>query len=317
MEVQFGTKLSDYAILFVLIFITLAVITDSKILLLQKTEELTIWYDNAIDNAVQSAMEGIVELDDGKELMINKEEILNRLFLGLSINLGLTEGDSIREWLECFFPVLTVMMQDGIYSWELNDMENKKGFSEKIPYCLERENYKIYYRFDDWIVLQDKIAGIEREGLYQEIRKQYPVKELLDSDFDEIRRRTIISTITEAMSRQLEKHNRFAKDRGVSYYFSLPVIDMEEWYRTVDDVTLLCVFQGYPYTLQKLGTYHKVILSGARVYKAQNNWETKIDTETGKDYLTGKEEFYFSEKTAEEWKNYYFKELETEHIVEE
>ena len=79
MGVQFGTKLSDYAIIFVLIFLTLAVVTDSKLFLLQKTEELTIQYDNAMDNAVESAMEEIVELDDGEELTINKEEILNKL----------------------------------------------------------------------------------------------------------------------------------------------------------------------------------------------------------------------------------------------
>lgn len=317
MGVQFGTKLSDYAIIFILIFITLAVITDSRIQLLQKTEELTIWYDNAIDNAVQSAMEGIVELDDGEELEINKEEILNRLFFGLSINLGLTEGDSTREWLECFFPVLTVMMQDGIYSWEIDTTEDKKRFSQKIPYCLEREEYKIYYTFNDSIVFQDKETGIERKGLYQEIGKQYPIYELSVDNFDEIRRRTIILTITEAMNRQLEKHNRFAKDRGIQYYFSLPVIDMEEWYRTVDDVTLLCVFQGYPYSLPRLGTYHKVILSGARVHKEKNNWEIKAETEKGKDSLSGEEEFYFFERAEEEWEDFYFKEPETENIIEE
>lgn len=286
-------------------------------LLLQKTEELTIWYDNAIDNAVESAMEGIVELDNGEELTINKEEVLNNLFLGLSINLGLTQGDSIREWLECFFPVLSLMMQDGIYSWELNELKYKKEFSEKIPYCLEKENYKISYTFDDFIIFYDKRTGKERKGIYQEIRKQYPIDELSDSNFDEIRRRTIISIITETMDRQMEKHSRFAKEKGVNYSFSFPVIDMEEWYRTVDDVTLLCVFQGYPYSQPKLGTYHKVILSGARVHKEEKEWEAKEDTETGKELLSGEEEFYFSEKTEEEWEDFYFKELETEDMIEE
>ncbi len=317
MGVQFGTKLSDYAIIFVLIFLTLAVVTDSKLFLLQKTEELTIRYDNAIDNAVESAMEEIVELDDGEELTINKEEILNKLFLVLSMNLGLTDSNSVREWLEYFFPVISLMMQDGIYSWELDELENKKGFSEKIPYCLEKETYKIFYTFDDWIIFQDKKTGIEKKGLYQEIREQYPMDEFSDSNFDEIRRRTIISVITETMKEQMKKHNRFAKKRGISYYFSLPVIDMEEWYRTVDDVTLLCVFQGYPYELPKLGTYDKVILSGARVHKTQEDWKVKIDTETGKDSLTGEEEFYTLEKAQEEWEKFYFKELETENIVEE
>ncbi len=317
MEVRFETKLSDYALIFVLILSALTVISDSRILFLEKTAELNIQYDNAMDNAVESAMEGIVELDDGEELKINKEEILERFFLGLSINLGLSEGDSMRQELECYFPVIAIMLEDGLYSWRVNDEENGKEFSEKIPYCLEKENYAIFYRFDKEIVYQDKAEDVERRGDYRQIRKLYPVEELSDDNFDEIRRRTIISVITDQMNRQLELHNRYTALKGISYYFSLPVIDMEEWYRTVDDVTLLCVFQGYPYSSAKLGTYNKVVLSGARVHKKQETWNLKEDLETGKEKLDGGEEFYQQPQSPEEIEDRFFQGAETENIMEE
>lgn len=317
MGVRFGTKLSDYALIFVFILLTMAVITDSRILFLQKIEEQTILYDNALDNAVQDAMEEIVELDDGDGVQINREQMLERFFLGLSINLGLSYGDSARERLESFFPVMAVMMEDGIYSWECKENENSKNFSEKIPYCMEKEGYKICYTFGDVVVFHDESEGVERKGVYQEIRKRYPVEEFSDENFDEMRRRAIISTITGIMNEQVEKHNRFAERNGVRYHFSLPVIDMEEWYRTVDDVTLLCIFQGYPYAVPQLGTYHKVVLSGARIHKVQESLEIKEDTGDGKDKLDGKEEFYISGKTYEELERDYFKEIETENIIEE
>lgn len=316
MEVQSGTKLSDYAMIFVFIFLTMALITDSRLALLEKAEELNIRYDNALDNAVMDALEGIVELDDGETLKINRQEVIQRFFLALSINLGLSEGDSAEERLECFFPVMLLMLQDGIYSWEVQE-NHQKAFSEKIPYCLEKDGYRICYQFDDVIVFYDKSDGVERKGRYQEIRKRYPVKELSDDNFDEIRRRTIITVITEVMDRQMEMHNRFAGARGIQYRFSLPVIDMEEWYRTVDDVTMLCVFEGYPYSVPQLGTYNKVVLSGARIHKKQPVWERKEKQEEGKDILGGEEEFYTLEQPAELTEGDYFKEMETKDIMEQ
>jgi hypothetical protein len=284
---------------------------------LKKTAQLNIQYDNAMDNAVESAMENIVEVDDADALKINKEEILSRFFLGLSINLGLSEGENMRQYLEYYFPVIAIMMEDGMYSWEVNETENKKEFSEKIPYCLKKENYEICYRFDDVILYRDKISGAEIKGIYQEIRERYPAEELSDENFDEIRRRTIISVITEEMNRQLELHNRYAALNGISYYFSLPVIDMEEWYRTVDDVTLLCVFQGYPYSSSKLGTYQKVVLSGARIHKEQEDWKKKDGEKDGKEQLSGEEEFYSTEETKEEVLERLFDGADTTNMVED
>jgi hypothetical protein len=155
------------------------------------------------------------------------------------------------------------------------------------------------------------------KGIYQEIRERYPVEELSDENFDEIRRRTIISVITEEMNRQLELHNRYAAWNGISYHFSLPVIDMEEWYRTVDDVTLLCVFQGYPYASSQLGTYQKVVLSGARIHKEQEEWKKKEGETNGKDKLSGEEEFYSAGESEEEILERFFEGADTTNMVEE
>jgi len=297
-----------------MIFLTVAIITDSRLMILQKIEDLTIQYDNALDNAVWDALDGIVEMADGEKISINKEELLARFFLGLSINLGLTEGDSARQMLEYYFPVMAVMMEDGMYAWEPAADGEGKEFSEKIPYCLERENYNIYFTLSDVIIYEDLHTGGQERGLYQDIRKKYPVEELKETVFDECRRRTIIDMITKQLNEMLEKHSRFAVNGGISYHFSLPVIDLEEWYKTVDDVSFLCVFQGYPYISPQMGTYHKMVLSGARIYKAQN-WDLRNDVPEGKTILTGEEEYYMDMPDPKE-KEQYFEELNPKTIIE-
>ena len=48
---------------------------------------------------------------------------------------------------------------------------------------------------------------------------------------------------------------------------SLPLIEYEEWYRTIQDISMLVLFQGYPYGNSITGTYNRVAIGGARIAK--------------------------------------------------
>jgi hypothetical protein len=62
-------------------------------------------------------------------------------------------------------------------------------------------------------------------------------------------------------------HNHIAKQYGITYNFSLPVIREDEWAPYLDDVSMFVVFQGYPYG-DKLGeVYNRIASSGAKISK--------------------------------------------------
>jgi hypothetical protein len=88
-----------------------------------------------------------------------------------------------------------------------------------------------------------------------------------ENSFEEERRRVIISLLKERMTYFMNHHNRIAKFYGINYEFTLPQIEKEEWYRSIDDVGMIVFFQGYPYGGSERGYYNRVLIGGARVRK--------------------------------------------------
>ncbi|HCG4536139.1 TPA: hypothetical protein NJY08_004992, partial [Salmonella enterica subsp. enterica serovar Typhi str. AG3] len=59
-------------------------------------------------------------------------------------------------------------------------------------------------------------------------------------------RTTIINTLQEQLEWYINEHNVYTKQLDVTYTFTLPLIPQEDWYNTVDDISILAFFQGYP-----------------------------------------------------------------------
>ncbi|BCN32385.1 hypothetical protein [Anaeromicropila herbilytica] len=70
-------------------------------------------------------------------------------------------------------------------------------------------------------------------------------------------------------------HNRIAEHYGITYQFALPYIEKEEWYRTIDDIGLFVVFQGYPYGLNTGDVFNQYSYAGARIRKTRCYYITK------------------------------------------
>ena len=71
------------------------------------------------------------------------------------------------------------------------------------------------------------------------------------------------------MEYYINQHNKIARQYGISYKFSLPFISEDDWARTINDISLFSVFQGYPYvsTNPKLGFLNIYAIGGARIVK--------------------------------------------------
>ena len=65
----------------------------------------------------------------------------------------------------------------------------------------------------------------------------------------------------------VNKHNKIAQAYGISYHFSLPESSTDSFTRTIEDVSLMAIFQGYPYGKGTDDVYSRFSVSGARIYR--------------------------------------------------
>lgn len=91
---------------------------------------------------------------------------------------------------------------------------------------------------------------------------------LSDSNFEKFRQSVMTYQITKKMNYWVNEHNKLAKSYGISYNFSLPESSMDSVSRAIEDVSLLAIFQGFPYGKGTDDVYSRFALSGSRIYKA-------------------------------------------------
>lgn len=95
-----------------------------------------------------------------------------------------------------------------------------------------------------------------------------PTVSLLQNEelFDDIRRKTIVSTMENQFAYYINIHNVYKEQLDVTYKFVLPTINKEDWYNTVDDIGVFVFIQGYK--IERLNNYYNQhAFSGARIAK--------------------------------------------------
>lgn len=304
MEDLYEMKHINLSIIFVLIMVSVFLILNQKIDTVVAITKLQSQYNNAIDNAVEDALLQMVDQDSVSSTSIDFASVTDSFLRYLAWNLGLNaESQSGRSLLN-YVPVIAYIVQDGLYMayqnveggegpagednggkdnvveghaqeqskyWHVGEWNTSIGTSERIPFERRTDSYLIQYTLTDYIRVINLQTKENIEGYYGDLIALFP--EILPGtreEFDKERRLVIINCLTETMNSYIEKHNRIAKHYGIKYKFSLPNIDMEEWYRTVDDISMLVLFQGYPYGNSTLGYYNRIALGGARVRKVGN-----------------------------------------------
>ena len=85
--------------------------------------------------------------------------------------------------------------------------------------------------------------------------------------FDAFKQSVMTYCITKKMNYYVNQHNEIARQYGISYNFSLPESSMDSVSRAISNVSLLAIFQGFPYGQGTDDTYSRFSLSGSRLYK--------------------------------------------------
>ena len=109
------------------------------------------------------------------------------------------------------------------------------------------------------------------------------------SAFHQMRRATIIKTITDVMREEFNEHNEYSKMVGVTYKFNIPDISNDQWNNTIDDVSVLAFMQGMPMGGDVY--YNNYSLGGARIVKSQNIFCEIVDT-AGSPYDNGIQRYH-------------------------
>lgn len=268
----------DYSLLFAMIMVALYMpvqIAEQEMIAYSRYE---IQYHEKLDNAIDDGLFDIVERDTYEEVVFNREEVLERFYRSFYGNFGVPNTSLAKTRIRQHLPLIGIVDQNKISiayqkpvqkdgQWELVDAWTDDAFYEYqeggILYQFQLGSAKdkvrvLFYGQTTWI------EGL-RKDLAQQDSRLYWLSD--DKRFEQIRRNTILTVLKEQMMQISNFYNSIGNQWGFQYEFYLPDVEQETWCRTIDDIGMVVLFQGYPVegTLGK--TYTRFVYSGARTYK--------------------------------------------------
>ena len=275
-------KLTNLAILFFIIELTMITILDLRTNNLTAVSNRRIEYDKELDSAIEDGVANLVEVDSKRNLVLNKDAAASQFYESLSANFGVSGNGQAENRLKGYIPVILITDTDGFYINYSNTYVSNgetlldQKWTEKIPYAYQDGNLIYRFTLGAYVTLYDKSTNAIYDGEYKDLAAQFPGTIMAnDETFDTIRRNAIIGAIEQSMNYYINLHNSIAYQYGITYQFWLPQIDKTDWYRTIDDISMLVIFQGYPYTPASMDTYNRYALGGARITKLKAYYITE------------------------------------------
>lgn len=284
-------KLYHYVLIFVIIVLSITVITDIKTnhlnAVIKNKEQISKNLDTALDDGIAS----LVSVEGNNTIIVNKDKAMQSFFLSLHSSFGVLTNKEKRDEINLYIPVIVITEENGLYVFYSDEYQEADGFtyvskrwSEKFPYSYEDEDFIYGFTLGDVITIHDKngildqydhrpileinYRDIKKDNLYENFRTLRPNSFLLDENaFEEIRKTTIIQCIETTMSYYTSHHNKIAAKYGITYNFNLPTISDNQWAPYIDDISMFVVFQGYPYGSEIGETYNRFLSTGAKLSK--------------------------------------------------
>lgn len=257
-------RVTRLGLIFAMVFLCLMVPDYQKAMEVKEIGLLQNAYNRALDQAVEDALDGLVEKDDGRFVWFNKDEAVKRFFTSLSINMNKMDSGNPGDGLYPYVPIVMIIEKEGF--WVGSKLWNP--IWEEYEFVKEYGDYRVFFTLGDYVIIQPIGSEDKEEGDYHDLKDGYSFA-FMESGaaFEEERRKVITGLLTECFQEKMKLHNEVAKQFGINYEWVLPVIELEEWYRTMDDVGFVALLQGYPYGNGYTGVYNRVALGGARLHK--------------------------------------------------
>jgi len=328
-------KLSQLSILFVGILMLVLFSADIRTDNLEAIAETKNDMDFNMNKAMESAAEALLQVDatTGKEIL-DKDKAADTFFSSMYASLGILSDPVAQENFRAYVPVIAVTTRDGYYLMYNDKFVGTDGYSyismrwtEKIPYSYEDDYFIYKFTMDTDMVLYDKSNILDTTGFtkifdvnaldirtlseFASLRTTLGANSFLldEANFTLVRQQAIISHLEEDLSWYISRHNDIAKRYGITYQFTLPVTDTSEWVTTMEEPSIIVIFQGMPLIEDAAKVYNRMAFSGSGIVKdrvyyiEQHGWYYLYHRE-GCSRLVGninvREEHYYSvEECAE------------------
>lgn len=278
-------KLEHIAFVFLFVFLVMTLTFDTKQEMLTEISLVKNRYDLILETAADDAAQYLVKVDAGGNPFIQKEDALAVFFQSLYAGFGVMGDPDAQEELRKYIPLILVMDKDGAYFWYHGTYENKgtnykEMWSEKHPYAKRYvrngAEYFVRYTFEDAMYLISSNEYRFEQATYESMYASHPELDFLSKEnFMEERSTVIINTVTDHMTDYINTYNRIAQQNGIAYQFAIPYLSETDWNRSMNDISFLVLFQGYPYGTFTTERYNQVELSCASTKKSSKYYITK------------------------------------------
>lgn len=256
---------ASFGIVFAMMFLSFITVNDYRTAALQETGLQSLMYNTCLDNAIEDAMMETVEVDEGRRILLNKERVIEDFFTALAVNFDVMEASQKKELLRAHVPAVVFVERDRLTLYYDFLGEEK---SEVVLFELERGDYRFQLTLTDYVLVENMKSGEVLEGNFHDVGTVFKEGLLLNEEwFHEEQRRVIREALTENLEKIIAEHNETAKKLGIHYRFFLPVIENEDWYRNVEEISMMVFFQGYPFGNQMTGYYNRTAIGGAEIKK--------------------------------------------------
>lgn len=284
-------KLSHLTMLFAIIALAFVILIDIKTEDYKAMVQEKVNIDQSFRTAVDDAAIVLLEMDANRGLVLNKNNAKEEFFTSLYSSLGILVAKDKQELIQAYVPVIAITGDDGFYMYYSDEFIAEDGFtyyskrwSEKFPYYYEDSNFIYGFTLGDTITVYDKNKILDPLGEklvhyidYHEVQTSERYANfrlkcsnnfmLEDETFLLMKKEVIITEIEKSMKYYVNRHNKIARNYGITYNFTLPIIDNSDYVRSIDNPSVIAIFQGYPYGISPEYTYNRVAMAGAKITK--------------------------------------------------
>ncbi len=262
-------RLAEFGIISALLLCCGAIQTDAAVMRTEKAREYQLAYNLAIDQAAEDALYSLAEWDDGRLAEVNRDIAAAQFFESLARLLPGQIYEEDQNTLNYYVPLLIFVERDGFsfYEWQESEGGWNRSFSDKILYSSRLEDMTIYYTLTDDIRIYGSEGELLGEGDYHDLYLFFSIPLLKPEVFDQARRICICNLLKQEIEAALLRADTIGRKYGWTYEFSLPVIDGEDWYNTIDDISVLALYQQYPFAVPGRKMMPRMAVGGARLVK--------------------------------------------------
>lgn len=268
-------KVSNYVIMFCILFLGFVLVTNSSTNALDTITKKQIDYNNAVDTAIEDAAQQVVNQDDNRGVLKDRDIILQNYFLSLYSSLGSLSDASSQQMIQLYTPVFIIVDNDGFYVNYCDEINGGTNFgrvwSTKYPFGYDSGAYSYAFRLDGTMTVLNKSTNAVTVGTYKDIRSAITGTICSTKTEDEVNKiiHTIaVSELTDKMENFINRHNKIAKNSGLNYQFSMPVIEDSTWSSTLEGTSIFAIFQADPYDDGLGGVYNRIAFGGAKITKS-------------------------------------------------